>query len=470
MNNLAPKIIYKCLPLLRTMSNNDVEDIALINCLNSKFAQLVNLKGANFRQYNNSNPKTLSYYAINFMQSGATKDFNIDNINDYFMPFMEDEYKKNIENFKETYTSENLDIIANDKESKHKNLSDKEKEVDEFLDKIREPQLEIARGSIEGLYATAKNIDLIKFGSVYVRISELGDYISSENKMNKDFLNNLKDVYEGNIVASTIKSDPKAKNLKMIPVSAILYTDYYNMLDDKANKYFKSFLATGMARRCFIYMPTEKKPLNKPTHPKERENAITETVDIKDYIFEKIYKKIMPKQTYIMSEESKELLYKFSCDCVDEINDLCNAHTIEGKSEKESFWKVTKLAVIYSIIDNPTQTIVESKYVKYAINFYKQISKCLSVVLSTKELTPEQKLKEYLRNNIGKIITRSDIRDQRFKNSNSFKRWMDEEFLHIVDELKDENIYISECKNVVGNTKKYKIYQPGELIEIDSLD
>ena len=60
-----PQVLNKSLEILKSITNN-VDDLAILNCLNAKFANMITQKSILFRQYSNSSPRTLSYYAINF--------------------------------------------------------------------------------------------------------------------------------------------------------------------------------------------------------------------------------------------------------------------------------------------------------------------------------------------------------------------------------------------------------------------
>ena len=73
----VPEIIKQSLPIIKDVTNN-VDDLAILNCLNAKFANMITQKNILFRQYSNSNPRTLSYYAMNFQPSGSSKDLVVD--------------------------------------------------------------------------------------------------------------------------------------------------------------------------------------------------------------------------------------------------------------------------------------------------------------------------------------------------------------------------------------------------------
>ena len=72
-----PTILNESITVLKEIVDN-VEDLAILNALNSKVANLVSLKGCKFTQYSNSSPRTLAYYCMAFMHSGSNKDYVVD--------------------------------------------------------------------------------------------------------------------------------------------------------------------------------------------------------------------------------------------------------------------------------------------------------------------------------------------------------------------------------------------------------
>ena len=102
-----PTILEQSLDFLKIMTNNNVDDLALLNALNAKFSQLVSSKNVGFKQYSNSNKQILSYYGINFMPSGRQKDYTISCINDHLLNFLEIEYTTQINNHKDQFILDN---------------------------------------------------------------------------------------------------------------------------------------------------------------------------------------------------------------------------------------------------------------------------------------------------------------------------------------------------------------------------
>ena len=80
---------------VKLVLKNKIEEQAIENILYSKVAHLFALKGIKFTSINNlKKPATLAYYAVNFINSGGSKNQAITTIEDCVLPFLDDEYKR----------------------------------------------------------------------------------------------------------------------------------------------------------------------------------------------------------------------------------------------------------------------------------------------------------------------------------------------------------------------------------------
>ncbi len=445
----APKLLLDSIDFLKGIVDN-VEDLALLNALNSKVANLVSLKGCTFKQYTNSSPRTMSYYCMSFMHSGTNKDYMVDCINDHLLPFVKEEMDWHIDDYKQQYELEQTEL------RKGKNA---EKEIASELDRIRVANLEIANPNYTGLYREAEQITKTGFGSLYVRMGELGDYlenIASGDRAKKELYQKLKDIFEGTFYPTIVAGDGKRETLKNIPVQAYLYTDFDNLYKEKNREIYISSLKTGMARRSFVYIPeNENKKISYPKRFDWKEDCFFRAKELQKR-YKEVFDAIKTKTTYNMSEEAKELLYQYQCKCIDYFNNS-NDNIIVKLEKKESFWKITKLAVVYSIIDNPTNTIVSSKYVEMAIDFYKLISPSLKRVIEKRKKSEIELYAEYVANHKDEIITRTDLRNLNYVHGSKFKKFFEEHEEEIKEEL--ESSYNLLLYPYDGGNKSLKAYQ-----------
>ena len=444
-----PTILNESITVLKNIVDN-VEELALLNALNSKVANLVSLKGCKFRQYSNSTPRTLAYYCMSFMHSGMKKDYAVDCINDYLLSFVPQELAKQIEEYKIEY-EETQRLVRVGKKA--------EKQKDDEVERIRSANFEISNANYTGVFKEAEQIALMKFGSLYIRMGELGDFldlVSSGDKSKKELYQKLKDIYEGTFYPSIIAGDSKRQTVKGVPVQIYLYTDFENLYNPKIKDYFISSLKTGMARRSFIYIPSdEKKIIEYPKRPNSTEQAIFATRKLQEE-YKRIFDTIKENTIYQLSEEAKELLYDYQCSCIDYFNQSKD-NIIVKLERKESFWKITKLAVVYSIIDNPISTVVNSKYVQMAIDFYNLINSGLKNVIEKRKKSEIELYAEHIANNKDDIITRTDLRNLNIVNGNKFKKFFDEHFDEIKEELENSYGLLLYSYEGRGNSKSYQV-------------
>lgn len=441
-----PQVLNKSLEILKGITNN-VDDLAIINCLNAKFANMITQKCILFRQFSNSSPRTLSYYAMNFQPSGSSKDLLVDSINDYLMPFIKEEIEERVEDYKNNFELNNPELSA--------------KQVREELAKVRTANFELSNCTFAGLYKECLQLDKIGFGSVCVRISELGDFISlaqSGDKGKAELFGKMKEIFEGTIMPSIISGESNRKIITNINIQAIMYTDYQNLFDEKVKEYFLNSLTTGLSRRAYIFIPTSEEDTKLDyIIPYERKEQQFEKARELQKEVKRIYDLITPSTIYSLSEESKKMLVDYQNNCIDYFNNSKDNQIV--KLEKlNSFWKITKLAVVYSVIDNPSNMVVSAKYVQMAIDFYNLISPSLKRVIEKRKKSEIELYAEYIANHKDEIITRTDLRNLNIINGNKFKKFFEEHFDEVKEELESSySLLLYPYENGKGNVRAFQV-------------
>ena len=279
----------------------------------------------------------------------------------------------------------------------------------------------------------------------------------SGDKGKAELLSKMKETYEGTVMPSIISGDTSRKKLKNINIQVIMYTDYENLFAESVKEYFLSLLRTGLARRCYVFIPNpeDEIKLDHVITAREKEAQFEKAGIIRQDI-KRIYDTITPDTIYSLSEESKQMLVDYQNSCIDYFNSSRDNMIV--KLEKlNSFWKITKLAVVYSIIDNPTSIIVQSKYVQMAIDFYKLISPSLKKVIEKRKKSEIEKYAEYIADHKDDIITRTDLRNLNYVHNAKFKKFFDEHLDEIAEEL-DVN-YNLLLYPYEGGNKSLKAYQ-----------
>jgi len=113
----------------------------------------------------------------------------------------------------------------------------------------------------EGLLAMREEMSKGYFAGIHFQIAEFGDYIASRDKLKDYILTILKEVYEdGSSVKKVLKMDRVNDSADGVPQTMLAYTSPEMLLEDSvANITLKTFFDRGMARRCFICYPEDKK-------------------------------------------------------------------------------------------------------------------------------------------------------------------------------------------------------------------
>ena len=441
------------------MSNNDIEPVALQNLLNAKLTQLIGSKNVTFKQYSHSKPMPVGYQALVFLNSGAGKDETIRQIDNALMPFLKEKLEKVIDKYKMELQSE---LYAKAAQLDTKAKREAEKQAEEQLNKIRCCNINISDCTFTGIFYEAEQISKTGYGALCLKLTELGDTIEaaiSGDANAKEVLGKIKDMSDGAIEPKVIAGEVR-KNIYGIPFIAIMCCDHVSLLKPKPRAYLENYLSSGIARRAFTYIPTEQKEINKPTTWQEREKAQIRALEISKYL-EEIYDSIPYNMVCEFSAGAKSLINEFEMQCIDEFNELYKYDEISAKEVKGSFWKITKLAVVYSVLENPTERLVDKKYVEQAIKFYRQIQPCLKVLLDKRAPDEVDKLRTFMlqwAKKAKKPIKSEEIRKGIDYKSTPWKGFRDEYLPTTLDWLEAEHgIIIRPYTGFGGNTKAWQV-------------
>lgn len=432
------EIVKRCCSFLNTMTDNNLSELALINVTNAKLTYLLSLGGAKFRQYSNGNDIILSYYGMSFLPSGSGKDYVLNLFNQYLIPFVPGFMDNVIKDYKEEFEQqESYKIRQMDK----KQQKQAEMELQQKINNFRYLNTEIHDATVLGLYADAEIISRLGVGALFLRIEELGDYIdgiTTGNKQKKELFEKLKEISDGRFSATTISGDNKRKTLNNIPVSAMLYSDFENFKTVRNREYLNKMLRTGISRRSFIFME-EIKPINKAIPAREKQQAISEAQKLSTEL-RSIFDNISASP-YLLREEAHERIDAYKNECIDKYNEeVADKNiTIQGLDVKESWWKILKLGVVYHILNNPSDVLVNANDIQEAIDFYREICNSFKILKETHADTAAEKLIKYVIESDKDSLKMGDLRAQRFVGDVQFKKWFDEIIPDVQEKLRAEN-------------------------------
>ena len=452
-------MINNMIDFLSVMTNYDIEAVALQNILNGKLTQLIGSKNVTFKQYSHSKPTALGYECLTLLNSGTGKDETIRQIDNALMPFLKEKLEKVIDSYKMELQSE---LYAKAAQLDTKAKREAEKQAEEQLNKIRACNINISDCTMTGIYYEAEQISKTGYGALCIKLTEFGDMVDaaiSGDANSKELLGKLKDMADGSIEPKIIAGEVR-KNIYGIPVIAIMCCDYGSLLKPKSRAYLENYLSSGIARRAFTYIPTEQKDINKPTSWQEREKAQMKAMEISNHL-ETVFDSIPYNMVCEFSSGAKSLINEFEMQCIDEFNELYKYDEISAKEVKGSFWKISKLAVVYSVLENPTERLVDRKYIEQAISFYREIQPCLKVLLSKRAPDEVDKLRTFMlqwAKKARKPIKSEEIRKAIDYKSYSWKGFRDEYLPTTLDWLENEHgIIVRPYTGYGGNTKAWQV-------------
>ena len=398
---------------ISTMCDNNVYPQAIMNSLNSKIVWMVSLRGVRFRQYANSKDMPLTYYGYNFVSSGSHKDYVVRLMNDYLFDFCVDHLKQMLRQ-------------AQDKETLK---PEKERRI------FRSLNVELANPNYTGLYQEAIQQQLIG-GSLYIRIGELGDYLSGitfGNQAKKELYDKLKDIYDGDVYPNIIAMDKGREPVLGIPIQCLMYSDLDPLKDGKVKKAIATSFKSGMARRSFIFVPRDNKAIMNyplPTHLKEQ--AIATSMSLREVLRKRFYA-IPQNAVYTLSPTAHALLAEYRQDCIDFFNAYTEEEIVRIE-RKESWWKVLKLGIALGILAEPQNLEVDARYLKQAIDFCLSLSNSLSIILNLRYKDDFDIAIQYFKSKLGDVAERVELRQLGVGKGN-FSRWLDQNEDIIAEEL-----------------------------------
>ena len=144
---------------------------------------------------------------------------------------------------------------------------------------------------------------------------------------------------------------------------------------------------------------------------------------------------------YLLSEEAHERIDAYKNECIDKYNEeVADKNiTIQGLDVKESWWKILKLGVVYHILNNPSDVLVNANDIQEAIDFYREICNSFKILKETHADTAAEKLIKYVIESDKDSLKMGDLRAQRFVGDVQFKKWFDEIIPDVQEKLRAEN-------------------------------
>lgn len=419
---------------LKILSNGKLDETAALNILNAKLNHLFSFKGIKFISVNNpKKPFVLSYYAFNFVQSGGVKDKIIGEIDTHLISFFDDfieKYNDNRLNKLELKHIKELQKI-NDKTEMNCKKREQEKEIKSF----KKLHKKISDASVSRVYEYAQMIQQENHGAISYQHTEFvilfKEVVINKDKLRGEFLNTLYNLYDGEL-AGTDTSSTERDFINDIALTTIFLSSPKILeKSDKMSEEFKDVLEQGIARRSFVYFDKSINYYKEGAKYATAEEKLEAIDKLNEYskIIKKIFDSIDENTIYEFSKEANEesikwamkmdeecaKFYTFTDTLRDEENILCI-------NLGNSNWKITKLAVLYHILDGGYGKVKAESF-KKAADFFMKTHKCLENLLNNKVSSNYENLYNYLIQNRNKFISTMVLRKENFVGWKDFANW-----------------------------------------------
>lgn len=303
---------------------------------------------------------------------------------------------------------------------------------------------EITKATIEGVVKFAQTIQKFGFGSIFIRISELGLYIKNANKQDIKFLNAFCELYDCVIPMKLIKSELFVKPIKDIPVNIFACTDVVGFLNDKKNV-FKTLLESGLCRRFTFSFQEIPKLICTILSDEEERNIYKELNDLGKNLFD-IFTQVQDNSCYKLTSEAKELLNKYKVKLYEMYNEY------DGKSllQKEVLsreYKALKLSCIYSSLNHPQELVINASDMEQAIDTVEFLSKDFYKFIQYKPKLDDKyhTAYNYLKHNYGTGFTKTHLVNTLSKecgfSREKLRKEFEKEFYTNVQEIAEDDGY-----------------------------
>ena len=309
-----------------------------------------------------------NWYALIFAPSGYGKDRLVDSLDknvfkDYSLWFKEKakEYRNN--------EIERIKSIASEK------YGDNEKTKNTFIEtetsKIRNIVIDMSVGTQEGLYADCKAFSNASFGSAFVHIRELGNYMQATSTEREQFLNCLFEAYDGKIIAKCIKNEARGENIEDVPVNALLYSDF-TLFQTQLKTTFSNLLNTGLNRRSVITFQTLNKLIFDDITSEKEQEFNNKFQELGKKLFS-VFCKVKPNSCYVLEACAQNItLNNYKRDLIEQVNNTEAAGIRTELLSREM--KALKLSCLFAAINHPEELVINQHDVQQAISTVEYLS------------------------------------------------------------------------------------------------
>lgn len=443
--------------LVQTIKNQHPERSinSIINTVLAKNAQMLTAK--RIKHIEKGSIGYCNYYAINFMPSGAGKDRMSDELDNFvYYPFRK-WFEFTADTIKQNHRHE-LEQKAKREFPGDDKLQQRQKYVKEQMKEFGNMVMEVADGTREGLFRDAKIFKKAEFGSLMLKIAELGQYLNSITTEQRLFFNVLFEAYDGKIPSKCIKGEQREEDIKDLPVNTLFYSDPTLFKLDLA-KEFDSLMKAGFSRRFIITFMPELEPYemepdgNIAYEAEKKYYSDLKAIGLQIY---KIFESIEYNAQYEITKKTfVEVLYPYKHKLKEMFQKESNPII---KSEiKSRYLKVVKIADQYASVNHPKEHFINPKDMEMAIDTVEKLSTDLRKFLSYRPTYSDKcdRIFQFFLENIGKEFKKNELTTIHFKqfgcSRDKFKKSFDDD-MQSVTEIAQYNGYQLLSKPINNNS------------------
>ena len=416
----------------------------------SKIAQIATSKRIQYKEIQRI--KSPNIYSIAFILSGGGKDRLYDVLDKHMFSF-----------YNEWFDEKANEYVCNkQKENKEYKTSKNEKGVtiQEQNIEIRYPVAEVENGTQEGLFEDAKILEDAKFGSLFVKISELGLYLEYSQYMNMQFLSTLFNGYDGKISSKSIKNGKREKSIKNLPINCLLFSDPTMFQSISLREKFNMLMQTGLGRRAFIvFQPNKTRHIEYDAdiaYQKENEFYIQcEKINKK---FKEIFEAIPMYGIYEQTQEAyKEALHPYIIK-LKELEEKTENNLL-AKEIRSRELKAIKVSCLLASLNHPKDLHIYKKDMLQAIELVEKLSKDIKEFINYRQKTDDHydKLWQFFLDNTGIGFMRTNLIYQQYHHfglsRDKFKDRFDD-YIEAIKEMATDKGYFLDVKTVNHNSGK----------------
>lgn len=418
---LTPNLSILISEYLHKMFYDVCEDAILISVLSvlSQVGSYSRLK-VQSEQVQGSKKITLAnFYGLTFMPSGEGKDkppiFILGEL-------CEDVHKEYEKKCNEYIYAQRILLEQEALEKFEKSATEREKFIDKKTPRNLIPV--ITDGTIEGFTDLRKSFEIAGFGGVTVRISEFGDYITSDNNARKEFMSLITEIFDnGDSKPKAIKSERILTDIKGVPCNILVHSSFHGLLDGPGNKRLMDFLNRGLARRSFICFPETDKYFEQIEDRKINPSLNIETFKS---LFTEFYTSCERFGIAKLNKKAERILEEYKQNCRTHANTLNILEDEAFRAElKNRSWKALKLSGLIAKFEDPERNVVTSAHMNCAIYITEYFGAQFQRFYKERPAPDFQRLFEFMKTE-DRWLTKSDIANQKYASRNNFKNWFED--------------------------------------------